>query len=64
MLKRKQVGAAEMYLGRSLTALYVGPDLIAFVDKIELSGFYINRESALIAGRKHVDAEIKAKESK
>lgn len=59
-LQRRQVGDAERYHGRRLTAHYMGPDLLAFVDGVELGGFYRDVEAALAAGRRHVDAEIKA----
>ncbi len=61
---RKQVGDAERYQGRRLMARFAGPDLLAYVDDIELAGFYINVESALQAGRRHVDAEIKEAKNK
>lgn len=61
---RKQVGDAERYQGRRLLARYAGPDLLAYVDDMELAGFYINVEAALEAGRRHVNAEIKEAKAK
>lgn len=61
-LTRKQVGETEVYHGRKLTAQFMGPDLLAFVDDVELSGFYQDVEAARAAGRRHVDAELRAEE--
>jgi hypothetical protein len=59
-VKRRQVGDAERYHGRRLHAGYMGPDLLGYVDDIELGGFYLTVEAAIGAGRRHVDAEIRA----
>jgi len=61
-LERKQVGPTETYHGRKLTARYMGPDVLGYVDDMELSGFFLDVEAAHAAGRRHVDAEIKAAE--
>jgi hypothetical protein len=58
-LIRKQVGDAERYQGRRLVARHMGPDLLAYVNDVELASFYINVESAIAAGRRYVDDEIK-----
>jgi hypothetical protein len=58
-LIRKQVGDAERYEGRRLVARFMGPDLLAYVNDVELASFYINVESAIAAGRRYVDDEIK-----
>lgn len=55
MIKRRQVGDAERYHGRKLFATYVGPDLLANVDDIELPTFFLTVETALIAARKYVE---------
>ncbi len=59
-LIRKQVGDAERYEGRRIVARYMGPDLLAYVNDIELASFYVNVESAIAAGRRYIDDEIKA----
>jgi hypothetical protein len=59
-IERKQVGPTETYHGRELRARYMGPDLLGFVNDMELSGFFLDVEAAHAAGRRHVDAEIKA----
>lgn len=63
-VERQQVGQTESYKGRKIVARLAGPDLLAYVDGIELSGFYLNTAAVSRAGRRHVDAEIKAEEEK
>jgi hypothetical protein len=58
-LIRKQVGAAQAYKGSKLTAHYMGPDLLSFVDGVEMPSFYLNVEAARRAGRVYVDAKLK-----
>ena len=59
MIKRRQVGDAERYHGRRLHASYLGPDLLANVDDIELPTFFMTVEAALSAARKYVDEQLK-----
>ena len=59
MIKRKQVGDAERYHGRRLFATYLGPDLLANVNDIELPTFFLTVEAALSAALKYVDEQIK-----
>ena len=59
--ERKLVGEPAKDRGRTLTARYMGPDLLAYVDDLELAGFYLDAEAAHQAGMRHVDAEEKAK---
>lgn len=63
-IQRRQVGKTELYEGRELRARYMGPDLLAFVNDVELNGFYLSVEDAHAAGRRHVDAEIKAEKKR
>lgn len=60
MSLQRVVVSTEIYQGRKLVARFCGPDLLAYVDAIELSGFYLDTRAAMLAGKKHVDAEIKA----
>jgi len=53
---RRQVGVTEQYHGRALVARFMGPDLLAYVDDVELGGFYTDVEAARAAGRRYVDA--------
>jgi len=59
-LIRKQVGAAEAYRGSKLTAHYMGPDLLAYVDGVEMPSFYLSVEAAHAGGKRYVDAQLKA----
>lgn len=59
-MNRPEVGEAEIYHGRRLSAQFAGPDLLAFCDDMELAHFYLDVEAAHTAGRRHVDAEMKA----
>lgn len=61
-LKRKLVGKPEEYRGRKITARHMGPDLLGYVDDIELSGFFLDTEAVQAAGQRYIDAEIKAKD--
>lgn len=60
---RKQVGAAEAYRGSKLTAHYMGPDLLCYVDGVEMPGFYLSVEAAHRIGRMYVDAQLKEEEA-
>lgn len=62
--QRPQVGDAERYQGRRLVARYMGPDLLGYVDGVQLSGFYLDVEAALRAGRRYVDEQIKEEKKK
>jgi hypothetical protein len=64
MIERKQVGKPVMYEGRKIIVRYMGPDLLTYVDDIELGGFYLNSEAAIGAGKRHIDAEIKAEQKR
>lgn len=64
MIKRKQIGDAERYHGRRLFATYVGPDLLANVNDIELPTFFLTVEAALVGARKFVDDQIKEEKKK
>lgn len=62
--QRRQIGPEESYHGRKLSARFVGPDLTAHVDDIELAGFYTDAEAARAAGRRYVDQEIEAEKKR
>jgi hypothetical protein len=47
-LQRRQVGETETYHGRRLVVRFCGPDLLSYVDDIELSDFYLNVEVACV----------------
>jgi len=62
-IERKEV-ATEMYGGRKIRVTLMGPDFLAYVDGVELSGFYLSPQAGINAGQKYVDDERKAKEKK
>jgi hypothetical protein len=55
---RKLVKSEEFH-GRKLEARHMGPDLLGYVDGVELSGFFIDVEAALAGGRRFVEDEEK-----
>jgi hypothetical protein len=59
LVKRKLI-RSEVYEGITLQARFMGPDLLSYADGIELASFYLDAQSAIDAGRRYVDAEIKA----
>lgn len=58
-VKREVVGDPYMYRGRLVSARYMGPDLLAFVNDVELPHFYDGLEAVRSAGRRWIDAEEK-----
>lgn len=63
-IERKVVGEPAQYQGRTITARHMGPDLLGYVDDVELSGFYLDVEAVRAAGRRYVDAELKAEDER
>lgn len=61
MSLNRKVVKSESYLGRNLEARFMGPDLLAFCDGMELGNFYVDVEAALASGRRYVEADQKAK---
>lgn len=57
VVKRPIVGDPYLYRGRTVSARYLGPDLIAYVNDVELPHFYLDIEAVRGAGRRWVDAE-------
>jgi histidinol-phosphate/aromatic aminotransferase/cobyric acid decarboxylase-like protein len=62
--ERKQVGDAERYHGRRLHASFMGPDLLANVNGVELPAFYLTVEAAIAAGRRYVDDQVREEAKK
>lgn len=50
---------SEYYHEHLLEARFMGPDLLSFVDSVELPQFYVDVEAALLSGRKFIDAQEK-----
>ena len=59
-LIRKQVGNTLKYLRRSIIVRFMGPDLLCYVDDVELAGFYLTVAAAQKAGKEYVDHAIES----
>jgi hypothetical protein len=60
---------SECYEGRTLEARFMGPDLLGYCvpqgqDPVELAGFFIDAQAAIDAGKRFVDAQIKAQKER
>lgn len=58
-IERRLIGEPEQYRGATIEARRMGPDLLAYVDGVELPNFYLNTEAVRVAGRKYVDQRLK-----
>jgi hypothetical protein len=58
-IKRKLI-RSEAYQGRTIEARWMGPDLLCFVQGVELGSFYIDAQAAIEGGQRYIDADIKA----
>lgn len=56
-MKRRQCGDTITHHGQKIRALFVGPDLLAVVDDVELANFYLTIEAAHVADRTYVDQQ-------
>ena len=63
-LTRRMIGKPESYLGRKIVIRHMGPDLLCYVNDVELGGFYTDAKAARDAGIRHVDAEVKAQKER
>lgn len=63
-IERKLIGEPEQYHGRTITVRRMGPDLLAYVDDVELPNFYLTAEAARIGGRKYIDQRRKEDEKR
>ena len=61
---RPQIGATESYRGYPISVRLMGPDFLAYVGDIEMSGFYISPNAAVAAGQRYINEALKAKEKK
>jgi hypothetical protein len=57
---RRKLIRSETYQGRTIEARWMGPDLLSFVDTLELSGFFIDAQAAIEGAQRYIDAEITA----
>lgn len=62
MVTRRQVGEPLAYKGRTITTTMLGPDLLSYVDEIEMPHFYLSLTAARKAAMRYVDTEIKEQE--
>jgi hypothetical protein len=62
LVERQQIGATETYRGFPISVRLMGPDFLAYVGDIEMSGFYISPNAAVAAGQRYVNEALKAKE--
>lgn len=60
-IQRKVVSTAE-YRGSHITVRHMGPDLLSYVDGVELSGFFISTAAAIGGGERYIDQQLKEKE--
>lgn len=64
MPDRKPVGDPYVYRGHRITATFVGPDLLGYIDGEEMPNFYMDLAAVRKAGSRNVDLKIKEKEEK
>lgn len=64
MFIRTKFCAPEMYRGRTISIVFLGPDFLAYVDDIELSAFYISPKAAVAGAQTYINDDAKAKEKK
>lgn len=60
----RKIIAQTTYKEHTLEARYMGPDLLSYVNGMELANFYVNTQAAFEAGQRHVDYELKAAKEK
>lgn len=64
MLDRKPVGDPYMYRGYMITATFIGPDLLGYIDGQEMPNFYMDLAAVRRVGARNVDLKIKEQEEK
>ncbi len=64
MIERKPVGEPYKYKGFTITATYLGPDLLGQIDGEELPHFYQDLEAVRKAGERAADMKIKESKEK
>ncbi len=63
-VSRPQAGRDMLYRGRVIVARHCRPDLLGYVDDVELNGFYKDTAAVWRAGVRYVDEKIKADEER
>lgn len=64
MIDRPPVGDPYMYRGYMITATFIGPDLLGYIDGEEMPNFYMDLAAVRKAGSRNVDLKIKEREEK
>ena len=62
-VKRQQVGAVEHYRGHAIRMTLLGPDLLCYVDGVELQPFYETVRAARAAAEHYID-QVEEEKSK
>lgn len=58
-VNRPTVGEPHVYKGSVVTATLISPDLIGYLDGLEMPHFYMTLAAVRVAGEKMVDAKLK-----
>ena len=61
MAFERQEISRTMYRGREIVARFLGPDLIGYVDGVEMPNFYMTTEALYDACKLHVNQQEKDK---
>jgi hypothetical protein len=61
-IQRQIIGAPELYRDRLISVRLMGPDFLAYVDDIELGGFFISPNAAVAAGQRYINDALKSRE--
>lgn len=64
MIDRKPVGDPYKYRGHLVTATFIGPDLLGYIDGEEMPNFYLDLEAVRKTAERNVDLKIKEQEEK
>lgn len=64
MIDRKPVGDPHMYRGYLVTATFIGPDLLGYIDGEEMPNFYMDLAAVRKTAERNVDLKIKEREEK
>lgn len=64
MIDRKPVDEPYMYRGCMITATFIGPDLLGYIDGEEMPNFYMDLAAVRRTGSRNVDLKIKEREEK
>lgn len=64
MVERQAVGDPYIYRGYQITATFIGPDLLGYIDGEEMPNFYMDLAAVRKVGSRNVDLKIKEREEK